>query len=663
MRSFTEIFSSLSGPMGWTLVNSLWQALAVITLVVIALRFVSPKASRVRYGIACGGMLLILIMNAFTFCYLMDSAESSTATSISFYDLSAETSTNSITPFSIPATISAIRGIIDSNIPAIIMCWIAGALLFSLRIVSGWWYISQLKTEATQLSDEWNERLQNLAHQLQINRVILLAQSTRIHSPLVIGFLKPIILIPAGILSGLSIEQIETIFIHELAHIRRHDYIINLAQTFVEAIFFFNPFVWFLSNIIRREREYCCDDTVVTKHGSSLAYAHALAQLEEVRLTRSGIALSLAENKNQLLNRIKRIMEKSAKNYSSKDRVIPALLLVIGLMCASWLTITTDTANAKEEAIKSNDAIAQDTVIKSNKTTYHSRQTITTIDENGQPHETVVEEYSGDDGDLVPVIANIPSIDVMPMIQGIQGVPVMPSMDVFPNIPDVMLPPMFNMSFSLDTVPGAGLSYRVRDDNWDAFSAEFEKKFREQFSDFYKTHEKDLDKMLKEMEEKFAGRFDVDLMDKMRNDFWADSREWEHAAAGMNEEEMKEAREEAMRAQENLLAQQQEFQQNIQQNQREIIEQQLELQAQQMKEMEVDMKALERKTQFFEKELKEELVKDGYLKKDDKINTINLREDGPMEINGVSVKEVHREKYNQLHNKYFKQRGNYRYVE
>src|SRR5204862_7511696 len=107
--------------------------------------------------------------------------------------------------------------------------------------------------------NDWSNIVQQLARQLHIDRVIPLAQSAHINAPLVIGYIKPVIMIPVGMFSGLSPEQIETIFIHELAHIKRHDYFINVLQSIIEALFFFNPFIWIVSNIIRREREYCCD--------------------------------------------------------------------------------------------------------------------------------------------------------------------------------------------------------------------------------------------------------------------------------------------------------------------------------------------------------------------------------------------------------------------
>ncbi len=175
------------------------------------------------------------------------------------------------------------------------------------------------------------------------------------------------ILIPIGMCTSLSTEQLETIFLHEIAHIRRKDYLINLLQLVVEAIYFFNPFVWIVSGIMKREREHCCDDAVVQLHGNAKAYAHALATLEELRLSKVGLSLSLAENKNQLLNRVKRLMEKSVKNYSSRERIIPALLLVIGLICASW--ISTHTSKTELSSVNPDKLfVASDTIKKNKKT-------------------------------------------------------------------------------------------------------------------------------------------------------------------------------------------------------------------------------------------------------------------------------------------------------
>jgi len=167
---------------------------------------------------------------------------------------------------------------------------------------------------------------------------------------------------------------------------------------------------------------------------------------------------------------------------------------------------------------------------------------------------------------------------------------------------------------------------------------------------------------MKELEEKFAGRFDEDAFATILDHVQFD-QEWQHAADGLTREEMSQAREEVMRAQEEALIQHEELQQQIQQNQQEVVEQQMQ-QAQQMKEMAEDLQnKLSRKMKSFEQELKEQLIKDGYADKTDKIETINRHENGRMEVNGKEIKEAHREKYNELYNKYFKEQRNFRYVE
>jgi beta-lactamase regulating signal transducer with metallopeptidase domain len=136
---------------------------------------------------------------------------------------------------------------VQRNIPLIITVWIAGLILFTARLLSGLAYTIRLTSSSLAVENEWSEYIHRTAAALGINRVIALAQSHAINSPMVIGYFKPVILIPLGMLSGLTTEQLETIFLHELAHIKRHDYLINLIQSVVETIFFFNPAIWVLS--------------------------------------------------------------------------------------------------------------------------------------------------------------------------------------------------------------------------------------------------------------------------------------------------------------------------------------------------------------------------------------------------------------------------------
>lgn len=645
MNGITELLPSWTQALGWTLLNSLWQAITLLLLVVIALRITPSRLSQVRYIIACAGMALIVVLNATTFIYLFNQSPTQ-ITAVSINDMIAG-STSASAPVHVAENwITILTGIVASNMPVIILCWAAGALFFALRMVSAWWYVSRLRTESFVIHDAWNDRLQKLARQLNINRAITLAQSARIHSPMVIGCLKPIVLVPMGMLAGLPAEQIETIFIHELAHIRRHDYIINLVQSFVETIFFFNPFVWIISSIIRREREYCCDDTVIAKHGSALIYARALAQLEEARLTNAAFALSLAKSKNQLLNRIKRIMEKSAKNYSGRDRLIPAVLLVVGLICASWLTITSEPEQHNRETAGQ----AADTVIKNNKkSASYSRRSITTYDEKGQPHEQVVESYDGDEDmreALMPLTSfelAIPPTPVEPFASPMFDF-VSPMFGMSGFEPPV--PPIFN--FQADTIP-VGFHYR-QDKDWKEFSEAFEKKFSEHFSDFYKSNEKDFEKMMKELEENFKADF---------GDNWKEHHERMLADMGHEEEAMKQMErsihqiEEQARKAEELARKQSDVWVDRQHDHAERMEHEAQRHAERAEAMEHDMKRMEADMHAFEDELAEALRKDGYLGKDERLETINWSDEG-LNVNGKSIKKSDLKKYSELRKKYLK---------
>ncbi len=145
-----------------------------------------------------------------------------------------------------------------------------------------------------------------LAKRLHIARPIRLLESSMVDVPTVIGWLRPVVLMPASALAGMAPQQLEAILAHELAHIRRHDYLVNLLQTLVETLLFYHPAVWWLSRRIRVERENCCDDLAVSLCGDPYAYARALADLEELRADSS--RLVLAATGGSLLHRVRRLI-------------------------------------------------------------------------------------------------------------------------------------------------------------------------------------------------------------------------------------------------------------------------------------------------------------------------------------------------------------------
>src|SRR5690349_13234356 len=142
---------------------------------------------------------------------------------------------------------------------------------------------------------------------MRVSRSVRLLATDRVDSPSVIGWLRPVILAPVGMLSGLAPQQVEALLAHELAHVRRHDYLVNVLQGIAESLLFYHPAVWWISNQIRTEREHCCDDLAVEASGDVLVYARALAALESMRPAHFKTVLSA--NDGSLLRRIRRLAD------------------------------------------------------------------------------------------------------------------------------------------------------------------------------------------------------------------------------------------------------------------------------------------------------------------------------------------------------------------
>ena len=515
----SSIIQSLNSPwlttLGYTLLHSLWQAAIITIIVIMVIRFIPTKLSNIRYVIASLGLFFMMLLSVATFLHL--SAPSNEVVSASTQPYGEQFRPIKTTaPGMFTTYAGEISLTIESAMPVFLLTWIVGTLLFSLRIFMGLAYLERLRNESVLQNNEWSACLQRLAVRLDIKRFVLLAESSAVRAPVVIGYFKPIILIPVGMCSGLSSAQLETIFLHELMHIRRKDYLINLIQAFVEAIYFFNPSVWIISEIIKREREHCCDDAVVQLHGDATEYARALATLEEIRLSKVGLSLSLAENKNELLIRIRRLMEKSVKNYYGREKIVPALLLVIGLICASWMSTQTGRNElalnrANEQEIVS-DTTKKD---KKNKTIKEAK--------TSKQKKSAADLQSNTDGDAEEQIESDIDVDN----EKYSGMPV-PLPDLYipmPPLPDIgaTMPPIPELESMIQDFRDPSFDWDD-ENNWKEFSKEFEENFKSKFEDFYEKHEKDIQKMMEEVQEKMTNKFGDDWSAKMQ-DFAARNEE------------------------------------------------------------------------------------------------------------------------------------------
>jgi HEAT repeat protein len=208
--------------------------------------------------------------------------------------------------------------------------------------MGGWLYTQRLKSHKTcLLDDKWWQTLRRLCGQLRVKRPVRLLESALVKVPMVIGWLRPVILLPAGALTGLTTRQLEAIIAHELAHIRRHDYLVNLLQALIETLLFYHPAVWWVSRQIRREREHCCDDLAVAVCGDAFTYARALLEME--RLRAGGPQLALAANGGSLMNRIQRLVgaqPQHTNRFAGLFAGIIALTTVVSLGVGAQISIS-----------------------------------------------------------------------------------------------------------------------------------------------------------------------------------------------------------------------------------------------------------------------------------------------------------------------------------
>ena len=328
---------------GWALLYTLWQGLIVAAALFVLLKLLKNAEARTRYHIS---MLLFTTL----FAWFADTwytgwqhlQKITVLVTESGADLGTGKTTSIIT---LPNTagsgniIHQLAPQLEKNMPLIVGIYIIGLLLMLSRFILNLLSIKALRKHGiVQPTEKMKSLFAQWKLQLNIARPVKFFLSDRINVPMMMGLIKPIILLPLASINQLSIDQLEAILLHELAHIKRHDYLLNIFQTIVETVLFFNPFIWWISSVIRREREHCCDDLVVANTSSSLPYVKALAVLEAQRNETADIALAATGNKNQLFNRIKRIteMKKHSINYAQVGTAI--ILIAVLVLSITWFT-------------------------------------------------------------------------------------------------------------------------------------------------------------------------------------------------------------------------------------------------------------------------------------------------------------------------------------
>ncbi len=317
----TSIAQSLSS----ALLHFLWQGVLVAFVLWIALFLLRQRSAQARYTASCAALALMVALPAITAWTVYDRP------------LPAPPTAQAAASQAPSAANAALRS--TPNLPLLWLAtfqqwalpvWSFGVLLFSIRLVWGCTQISRLRRRGAMPDEALRTLLAALARRLGIKQPVRILIAVDGESPSVVGWLRPVVLMPSAALLGLTTEQLEAVLAHELAHVRRHDYLVNMLQILVETLLFYHPAVWWVSARIRHERELCCDDMAVRTCGDAVCYARALTRLERLRITAP--AMAMGSNSGSMLYRIQRLLGGGAQEYAPSK--LPAILaLVLGVAC------------------------------------------------------------------------------------------------------------------------------------------------------------------------------------------------------------------------------------------------------------------------------------------------------------------------------------------
>ena len=336
--------------LGEATLHFLWQGLVIWAVVLIVLK--QFKCAETRYLFSMLGLLSCITCFLITFVVL---AQSSTMIAID-YSMAGSAIKSS--------TVNKHQGHLLSLLTDSAMTWqtlaawlwITGVILMSCRLIRQWLGIRRLRHQQVSTpSDQWNAIVNNLKRQMGIRQQVQFLESGLAKVPMVIGWLRPVILIPSAAFMNLTTAELRLVLAHELSHIRRHDHLINLAQALVEVTLFFHPVTWWLSRQIRTERENCCDDACLGVTGSPRVFAEALLKLELLR-SESHSKLMLTATGGSLMNRITRLVSPSDNSSISSGwkafSACTALVLACGFGATTMVMSSPATAQERSEEVR-----------------------------------------------------------------------------------------------------------------------------------------------------------------------------------------------------------------------------------------------------------------------------------------------------------------------
>ena len=330
--------------LGYALLHSLWQGGVLALVLAGLLPLLRQRRAELRYAVAAAALAGLVLATAGTFGYYQAVPATVAARPL----VPAASATYVLLPDAAPVSaptqarpltwLRAASHRCEPYLPLLVGAWLLGALLMGGRLAGGLLYTGRLRRTGTHaLGLDWQQRLAMLAGRAGLRRPIALLESARVAGPLVLGYLRPVILLPLGAVAGLSPALLEALLAHEVAHIVRRDYLLNLGLAVAEVVFFYHPAVWFMANCLRTARENCCDDQAAALcGGDGLRVARALAALAELEATTPAPHLALAAagvgGRGGLLARVRRLALGGDSAPTLAEGVLASLLTVLGLL-------------------------------------------------------------------------------------------------------------------------------------------------------------------------------------------------------------------------------------------------------------------------------------------------------------------------------------------
>ncbi len=322
MKILSQLFShEFNYAITWTIIHSLWQCTLIALFIAISYAFTKKSSASLRYWINCAGLLSCALTSGATFY-------------VNFYDsvvieIVKTDYIAAVSPNISQVHFQTLSDFINQHINQIAFIWLTGFALYVSKYIAEYCYCQHIKNNRfTEPKQNLQKIFNDLKTTLNLHNNIQLRISHIVDIPCVIGHFKPIILLPVGLVLGLSAKQLEVILLHELGHVRRNDYLISGLQNLISVFYFFNPFARWISSKIDEERENACDDIAVSQCKDPLFYAHTLKEFAEMNNTYSP-AIAMTGRKNLLFNRIKRLFISDASFAKTYGKLLTLMVFIL----------------------------------------------------------------------------------------------------------------------------------------------------------------------------------------------------------------------------------------------------------------------------------------------------------------------------------------------